>query len=292
MLRGRCNSEPAVTVRDPTAASGRLTGWNSQTDGESPDGRQHATAGPVRSRCGAAVPASLISPAGPPARPPELDQRSRARGQDRWQSNSTSDAAMMRRALALAAHGPQADANPRVGCVLVDPAGAVVAAGWHHGAGTAHAEADALEAAGERAAGCTAYVTLEPCNHTGRTPSCAKALYAAGVARVVYAQADPNPVGGRRGVPGCAAQGVVVEAGLLADEAEPLNRTWTHLDHHRPTVGHLEARDHPRRPQRRRRRHQPVDHRERRPGRTSTSSGRAAAPSSSAPAPRCSTTPS
>ena len=139
----------------------------------------------------------------------------------------TGDTAMMRRALALAVHGPQADANPRVGCVIVTPAGEVVAAGWHHGAGTAHAEADALAAAGERAAGCTAYITLEPCNHTGRTPSCASALYAAGVARVVYAQTDPNPAaaGGERWL---RTQGVAVEGGILADEALALNDTWTH----------------------------------------------------------------
>ena len=138
------------------------------------------------------------------------------------------DAAMMSRALALAAHGPEADPNPRVGCVLVDAAGEVVAAGWHHGAGTAHAEADALEAAGERASGTTAYVTLEPCNHVGRTPSCAKALYAAGVSRVVYGQADPNPVAAG-GAAWLRRKGVVVEGGVLAEEALALNPTWTHL---------------------------------------------------------------
>jgi diaminohydroxyphosphoribosylaminopyrimidine deaminase/5-amino-6-(5-phosphoribosylamino)uracil reductase len=138
------------------------------------------------------------------------------------------DTAMMRRALALAAHGPRANPNPRVGCVLVDPAGAVVAAGWHRGAGTPHAEADALAAAGTRAAGCTAYVTLEPCNHTGRTPSCAKALYAAGVARVVYAQSDPNPAAAG-GATWLRRKGVAVDGDLLADDATTLNRTWNHL---------------------------------------------------------------
>jgi diaminohydroxyphosphoribosylaminopyrimidine deaminase/5-amino-6-(5-phosphoribosylamino)uracil reductase len=135
---------------------------------------------------------------------------------------------MMRRALALAAHGPRANPNPRVGCVLADATGAVVAAGWHRGAGTPHAEGDALAAAGERARGCTAYVTLEPCNHSGRTAPCAKALYAAGVARVVYAQTDPNPAaaGGAKWLRG---KGVAVDGGLLADEAQALNRTWTHL---------------------------------------------------------------
>lgn len=140
----------------------------------------------------------------------------------------TADTAMMRRALALAAHGPRANPNPRVGCVLADASGAVVAAGWHRGAGTPHAEADALSAAGERAAGCTAYVTLEPCNHSGRTGPCAQALYAAGVVRVVYAQTDPNPAAAGGGA-WLRRRGVEVVGGVLADEAQGLNRTWTHL---------------------------------------------------------------
>ncbi|HEV7173718.1 bifunctional diaminohydroxyphosphoribosylaminopyrimidine deaminase/5-amino-6-(5-phosphoribosylamino)uracil reductase RibD [Pedococcus sp.] len=140
---------------------------------------------------------------------------------------ATTDVAMMRRALALAANGPEADANPRVGAVIVGPDGTVVGEGWHRGAGTSHAEADALTHAGDRAAGATAYVTLEPCNHTGRTQPCADALYAAGVRRVVHAQTDPNPAaaGGARWL---RDRGVAVESGLLADEAEALNRTWTH----------------------------------------------------------------
>ena len=142
--------------------------------------------------------------------------------------HSAGDTAMMRRALGLAAHGPRANPNPRVGCVLADAAGNVVAAGWHRGAGTPHAEADALSAAGERAAGCTAYVTLEPCNHSGRTQPCATALYAAGVARVVYAQTDPNPAAAG-GAKWLRRRGVAVEGGLLADEAQALNATWTHL---------------------------------------------------------------
>lgn len=136
--------------------------------------------------------------------------------------------ALMRRALVLAARGPEADPNPRVGCVLVADDGEVVAEGWHRGAGTPHAEAAALAAAGERAAGTTAYVTLEPCNHTGRTAPCAQALYAAGVRRVVHAQSDPNPVAAG-GADWLRERGLDVVAGLLADEAEALNRTWTHL---------------------------------------------------------------
>ena len=106
------------------------------------------------------------------------------------------DAEMMRSALQLAADvrgavGP----NPRVGCVIAHD-GEVVGAGAHLGAGTPHAEALALAAAGERARDATAYVTLEPCNHHGRTPPCAQALIAAGVARVVYAVADPTAASG------------------------------------------------------------------------------------------------
>lgn len=145
------------------------------------------------------------------------------------QDHSTTDSheQWMLRALVVAAKGPEADANPRVGCVLVDPDGALVAEGWHEGAGTPHAEAAALVAAGERATGCTAYVTLEPCNHTGRTPPCSLALAAAGVARVVYAVSDPSPFAGG-GAAGLAEQGVATEGGLLAADATALNRSWLH----------------------------------------------------------------
>lgn len=96
------------------------------------------------------------------------------------------------RAVARALQGPARDRNPRVGCVLVAPTGEVVAEGHHAGAGTAHAEAAALAAAGERARGTTAYVTLEPCHHVGRTGPCTRALLEAGVARVVYAVPEPT----------------------------------------------------------------------------------------------------
>ncbi|MBC2959820.1 bifunctional diaminohydroxyphosphoribosylaminopyrimidine deaminase/5-amino-6-(5-phosphoribosylamino)uracil reductase RibD [Nocardioides deserti] len=143
----------------------------------------------------------------------------------------------MRRALALAASpGVPLGPNPRVGCVLLADDGTTVAEGYHRGAGTAHAEADALAQAGERARGTTAVVTLEPCNHTGRTGPCARALVEAGVRRVVYAAADTNPVavGGAQTL---RAAGVDVEAGLLADESRALNRTWTFaVEHGRPFV--------------------------------------------------------
>jgi len=146
------------------------------------------------------------------------------------------DHAMMRRALDLAAQGPAADANPRVGCVLTGVDGTVVAQGWHRGAGTAHAEVDALSRAGGRARGGTAYVTLEPCNHTGRTQPCTQALYAAGLARVVHAQSDPNPRAAG-GADWLRERGVVVDGGVLAQDAAGLNRSWSHLmTHGRPWV--------------------------------------------------------
>src|SRR6476620_10952168 len=98
----------------------------------------------------------------------------------------------MRRALQLTAAGPWPDPNPRVGCVVVGADGAVVGEGYHHGARTPHAEVVALRAAGASARGATAYVTLEPCSHTGRTGPCTDALVSAGVARVVFAQSDPH----------------------------------------------------------------------------------------------------
>ena len=108
---------------------------------------------------------------------------------------SDTERSAMRRALELAASpGVPIGPNPRVGCVLIDDAGRTVAEGFHRGAGHPHAEVDALTRAGDSARGTTAVVTLEPCNHTGRTGPCAQALIAAGVRRVVVAQRDTNPV--------------------------------------------------------------------------------------------------
>lgn len=142
----------------------------------------------------------------------------------------------MRRALTVAATpGVPLGPNPRVGCVLLSD-GDVVAEGFHRGAGTPHAEADALARAGGAARGATAVVTLEPCNHTGRTGPCAQALVEAGVARVVFAQADPNPVA-TGGAATLRRAGVEVREGLLAEEAEALNRAWTFgIAHERPLV--------------------------------------------------------
>ena len=138
-----------------------------------------------------------------------------------------SDEVLVRRALELAVRGVEADPNPRVGAVIVDAAGAVVGEGWHGGAGSPHAEVVALRAAGASARGGTAYVSLEPCAHRGRTGPCTAALLTAGVSRVVFAQPDPNPraAGGTKML---RAAGVKVVPGVLACEAEQLNLTWTH----------------------------------------------------------------
>ena len=143
----------------------------------------------------------------------------------------------MRRALELArTPGVPTGPNPRVGCVLLDPEGHPVAEGFHRGAGTPHAEVDALTRAGERARGATAVVTLEPCNHTGRTGPCSRALIAAEVARVVYAQSDPSPVAAG-GAEALRAADIDVEHGLLADEARTVNPGWTFaIEHGRPFV--------------------------------------------------------
>ncbi len=130
----------------------------------------------------------------------------------------------MRRALSLATHGPAVGINPQVGCVLLTAEGDIVAEGWHRGAGTAHAEVDALSHIDD-ARGLTAVVTLEPCNHTGRTGPCAQALIDAGVSRVVYALDDPNPVAGG-GADRLRAAGIAVQGGVLADDAEQLLGPW------------------------------------------------------------------
>ncbi len=131
---------------------------------------------------------------------------------------------LMRRALSLAAHGPLVGGNPQVGCILADASGRIVAEGWHRGAGTVHAEIDALSHVAD-ATGLTAIVTLEPCNHTGRTPPCADALVSAGIARVVYATSDP----GERSSGGAArlaAAGIDVVGGVLRDEADAAIEPW------------------------------------------------------------------
>lgn len=134
-----------------------------------------------------------------------------------------SDHQFMARAIRLAKGGLYtADPNPRVGCVLVK-AGEVVGEGFHLRAGEPHAERNALAAAGDRARGATAYVSLEPCSHHGRTPPCSEGLIEAGVSRVVAAMQDPNPEVAGEGNRQLQQAGIEVEVGLMQAEAEALN---------------------------------------------------------------------
>ncbi|MEU7296963.1 bifunctional diaminohydroxyphosphoribosylaminopyrimidine deaminase/5-amino-6-(5-phosphoribosylamino)uracil reductase RibD [Streptomyces exfoliatus] len=147
------------------------------------------------------------------------------------------DITAMRRAVELAARGlGSTSPNPVVGCVITDASGHRVGEGWHQRAGGPHAEVHALREAGVLARGGTAYVTLEPCNHTGRTGPCAQALTEAGISRVVYAVGDPNPQA-TGGADTLRAAGVEVVSGVLADEAEAVNIAWlTSVRHGRPFV--------------------------------------------------------
>lgn len=139
------------------------------------------------------------------------------------QAFSAADHEYMAHALRLAERGLWTTSpNPRVGCVVVKDA-KIVGEGWHERAGEAHAEVHALRAAGEAARGATAYVTLEPCSHYGRTPPCADALIAAGVGRVVAAMQDPNPRVAGQGLAALRAAGVAAELGLLEAAAQELN---------------------------------------------------------------------
>lgn len=152
---------------------------------------------------------------------------------------SVADHAFMARALQLAALGLNTTTpNPRVGCVLADGE-TIVGEGWHEKAGRPHAEVHALRMASGATRGATAYVTLEPCSHHGRTPPCADALIASGIARVVVAMTDPNPLVAGQGLARLSAAGITVETGLLEAEAHELNigfvarmthgRPWTRL---------------------------------------------------------------
>jgi diaminohydroxyphosphoribosylaminopyrimidine deaminase/5-amino-6-(5-phosphoribosylamino)uracil reductase len=130
----------------------------------------------------------------------------------------------MQRACELALQGLNSTTpNPRVGCVLVDAEGNLIAEGFHRKAGEAHAEVDALRKAGEAARGCTAYVTLEPCNHQGRTGACSEALIAAGIAQLVYGMEDPNPLVSGKGLERLRAAGIQVRGPVLEAQVRALN---------------------------------------------------------------------
>lgn len=134
------------------------------------------------------------------------------------------DRIYMARALELAQKGRfTTSPNPNVGCVIVRD-GEIVGEGYHHKAGEPHAEVHALRMAGDKAQGTTAYVTLEPCSHHGRTPPCAEGLINAGVSRVVAAMQDPNPQVAGRGMYTLSKAGIETQSGLLMDQAEALNR--------------------------------------------------------------------
>jgi diaminohydroxyphosphoribosylaminopyrimidine deaminase/5-amino-6-(5-phosphoribosylamino)uracil reductase len=147
------------------------------------------------------------------------------------------DTEYMQRALRLAERGLYTtDPNPRVGCVIVRDR-TVVGEAWHQRAGEPHAEILALRQAGDRAAGATVYVTLEPCSHHGKTPPCADALLEAGVARVVAAMRDPNPQVAGRGFEVLRSGGIEVEFGLLEDAARALNPGFvSRMERARPFV--------------------------------------------------------
>lgn len=158
------------------------------------------------------------------------------------QSYTRADHQFMARALQLAAKGLYTtDPNPRVGCVIVrydqHAEGQVVGEGFHLRAGEPHAEIHALNAAGAKAEGATAYVTLEPCSHTGRTGPCAVALAEANVARVVVAMVDPNPCVSGRGIKRLWESGIQVDVGLLEQDARVLNPGFiSRMQHKRPFV--------------------------------------------------------
>lgn len=162
----------------------------------------------------------------PSARSKNRRMKNPNRQKNRDMNFTAADHDFMARALSLAQRGLYTTTpNPRVGCVIVRD-GQVIGEGWHEKAGGAHAEVAALAqkaGAGGTAQGATAYVTLEPCNHFGRTPPCVDALIAAGVARVVAAMQDPNPQVAGQGLARLAAAGIATECGLLEDEARELN---------------------------------------------------------------------
>ena len=150
---------------------------------------------------------------------------------------SADDHRYMARALQLAARGLYTTTpNPRVGCVIVKH-NQIVGEGWHQRAGTAHAEIHALQMAADAARDATVYITLEPCSHHGRTPPCVEALIQAGVARVVAAMADPNPLVAGQGIQILTQAGIQAETDLMEADARALNPGFiSRMTRHRPWV--------------------------------------------------------
>ncbi|MGI9270663.1 MAG: bifunctional diaminohydroxyphosphoribosylaminopyrimidine deaminase/5-amino-6-(5-phosphoribosylamino)uracil reductase RibD [Woeseiaceae bacterium] len=150
---------------------------------------------------------------------------------------SKPESAFMQRAVQLAGNGQfSAHPNPMVGCVLVKD-GEIVGEGWHEIAGEPHAEINALQSAGKKANGATAFVTLEPCAHHGKTPPCTDALIAAGVKEVVFARQDPNPKVDGKGMQALDGAGIVVRAGLMQQEVDELLAGFlSRVMHGRPRV--------------------------------------------------------
>ena len=174
---------------------------------------------------------------------------------------SAADSRWMAEALRLAERGLYSTSpNPRVGCVLVKDEN-LLGSGWHSVAGEPHAEVYALREAGEQAKGATAYVTLEPCSHHGRTPPCSDALIRAGVARVVVAVADANPLVAGKGIASLRAAGIQVECGLMEAAARELNAGFFARMSHRLAAGAQQGRHESGRAQRAGQWCQPVDHR-------------------------------
>lgn len=150
---------------------------------------------------------------------------------------SPNDYDLMSQAIKLAERGLYTTSpNPRVGCVIVKN-NQVIGCGWHECAGQPHAEINALNSAGREARNATVYVTLEPCSHYGRTPPCAQALIKAGVARVMVAMLDPNPLVAGKGIAMLRQAGVIVQCGLLEAQARELNIGFiSRMVRHRPWV--------------------------------------------------------
>ena len=152
-------------------------------------------------------------------------------------NDEKNDFYFMARALILAQRGLYTtDPNPRVGCVLVKN-GEIIGEGWHERAGQAHAEVYALNHATQSVEGATAYVTLEPCSHHGRTPPCCDALIAAGISRLVVAMRDPNPLVAGQGLARCREAGIEVVCDVLKEQAQVLNEGFiSRMTRKRPFV--------------------------------------------------------